>query len=362
MLGLMCGDALGMAVEGRPPVEIMRKHGMIRDLLPGSLPAGAYTDDTVTAGALAESLVARRGFDPEDFAGRLAATYEARRGYGRGTREVIARLATGVPWDQAGKSVFGVGSFGNGAAMRVAPLGLLYHGDLEVAARLARLSAQVSHSHPLGQAGAAVQALAIALSLRAGIGGRPVADPAGLEPEGFLEEIEARLEAKEGLFRERLETVALLLDREQAPDLDSGPREVLAWAETVAGVLGNDSRAFQSVPTALYLFLSRRGNLEETLISAVALGGDTDTIAAMAGALAGAYSGLEALPQRWIEGLEEGARGRRYIAGLADDLFLLWLEEHADHANGDAALINGRRTEFGADPPATQRPSEWDRG
>lgn len=322
LLGTMCGDALGMPVEGWPPIEIVRRYGIIRELVAGRLAAGSYTDDTQMTIALAESLVARRGYDSGDLAERLLAGYEPRRGYGRGSREALARLAAGVPWEEAGKSSFGVGSFGNGAAGRVAPIGLLYHRELGLAAQVARLSAEPTHTHPLGKAGAAVQAMAVALALRWGV-------TEGVEPSPsqFLDLIEAELEPHEGLFRERLETIRLLLDRDEPPPLQARSTEMLEWAKSVGSVLGNDSRSFQSVPPAIYVFLCCLSDAETGMTAAVALGGDTDTIGAMAGALFGAYLGVDGLPQHWIAGLEGGARGRDYVGGLADDLFLLWLEE-----------------------------------
>ncbi len=321
MLGSMIGDALGMPVEGNSVQEIAERHGEVRDFLQARLGAGTYTDDTQMMMAVAESLVARRCLSGPDMARRFVERFESARGYGAGTREAIHRLSRGIPWDQAGKSVFGVGSFGNASAMRAAPVGLLYHENLGRLVEAARTSSQITHSHPLGLGGAAVQALSVALALRWGVRGPDTFDEAG-----FLSTLVDHLEPQESLFQERLETVDHVLERLAPPGEGADQDEVLEWAQEVGAVLGNDSRSFQSVPTSIYLFLAYRESLELALVRAVSLGGDTDTLAAMTGALSGAYRGVEAIPERWISGLESGARGREYLLGLADDLFLVWLE------------------------------------
>lgn len=83
--------------------------------------------------------------------------------------------------------------------------------------------------------------------------------------------------------------------------------------------LGNGIEAFNSVPTAIFSFIAHT-TFEASLIHAVSLGGDTDTIAAMCGAIAGAKYGLEGIPERWLIKLEN----REYIEKLAKDLFAIY--------------------------------------
>lgn len=321
LLGTFVGDALGMPVEGLAAGTIRYRHGLVRDMLDARLGKGTYTDDTEMTVAVAESLVARRGFDGAHMAARFVAGLDRARGYGRGTLEALDRVAAGTPWQRAGARTYGSGSFGNGAAMRAAPVGLLFHGDLHAAMDVARAQSDITHSHPLGRAGAAVMAGGVAMAVR---WGTEIAGP--LLPAAFLEPIAAGLLDNERLFDECLAKVVHMLGECPGLPVDAGDDERLAAATHVAGVLGNDTRAFQSVPAALYSFLAHPRDPEQALITAVSLGGDTDTIAAMAGALCGAYRGRLAWPRRWIDALEQGPRGRDYVAGLADDLFLIWLE------------------------------------
>lgn len=324
LLGTFVGDALGMPVEGLAPGAISYRHGVVRDMLEARLGKGTYTDDTEMAIAVAGSLVAHRGFDGAHMAAALTAGLDRVRGYGRGTLEALDRVAAGVPWQRAGAHIYGSGSFGNGSAARAGPVGLLLHRNVPEAMETARAQSDITHSHPLGRAGAAVMAAGVALAVRWGTESRLAPGPAS-----FLQPIAAGLHDNEHLFDECLDKVVHMLGQCPGLPAEAGDEERAHVAIRVAAVLGNDSRAFHSVPAAFYSFLAHPEDPEQALITAVSLGGDTDTIAAMTGALCGAYRGAEAWPDRWIGALERGPRGRDYVTGLADDLFLTWLELHS---------------------------------
>ena len=122
LLGLALGDAMGAPFEGSPPGEKSLKH------LPAAL---TYTDDTEMAMGVAESLAAKKGFNQKDMAERFVKNFNPRRGYGPGTIAVLNLIGQGIPWDRANRMVFPQGSFGNGAAMRAAPIGLFFYRDTE---------------------------------------------------------------------------------------------------------------------------------------------------------------------------------------------------------------------------------------
>lgn len=293
LLGVAVGDALGARYEGR---RVPRWETLLRLVdSPGAL---RYTDDTHMTIGLAESLLERDGFDGAHMAHLFARNYAAEpwRGYGRGPRLIFRLLQRGVPWDEAARSLFGgTGSLGNGAAMRVAPAALFAFPDLEAVEELARRTALVTHTHELGIEGAALQACAVALLLL-----RPPGEP--LEAGEYLRALGERLRTE--AFRERLERVRALLPE--------APRE-----EVVARV-GNGVEAHEAVPAALYAFLRHPRSFAEAVLYAISLGGDTDTIACMTGALAGAHLGEEAIPPSWRQGVEGADRLRE----LADALLL----------------------------------------
>lgn len=295
LLGTFVGDALGMPVEGLTAEEILARYGQLRDMLPARLDAGKYTDDTEMMIGLAESLCRCRGIDGNDLARTFCQNFDIQRGYGLGTARVIYLLQQGEPWEEASKKVFPGGSYGNGAAMRVAPVACFYALEPEQLRQAAMASARVTHAHPLALEGAALQAYAISLALTA-------ASPINVFE--FVRRLKDFLPAYSEEFRNRLDCMERLL--ESAPSR----KEVIFQ-------LGNDFRATHSVCTAIYAFLRYPDSFEEALVYAVNLGGDTDTIGAMTGAISGAYHGKQGIPSRWLDRLEDGYKGRSYVEELA---------------------------------------------
>ncbi len=304
LLGTMVGDMLGAPFEGQPHEVVAARLGTDTDDTAGWIRRSRYTDDTQMMIGVTESLVERGQFDGADMARRFAENYEPFRGYGAGAHHVLAALRQGYPWGQAATLVFPDGSFGNGAAMRVAPVGAFHHHDLAELRRAAEGSAAITHAHALGKEGAALQACAVALAVRTQLG--------EFDPVGFLGQLVAFVRPDADEFTRRLASIGSLLDAEPTVD-------------RVVADLGNDIRAHGSVPAAIYAFLAHHDSFEQAVAYAVMLGGDTDTIGAMTGAIAGALHGVEAIPADWYEGLENSAKGRDYVHTLAARLF----ERHA---------------------------------
>jgi poly(ADP-ribose) glycohydrolase ARH3 len=265
-----------------------------------------YTDDTQMTIAVAESLLARARFDGQDIADRLVLSFDTRRSYGSSVYSILQGLKRGVSWEEAGRHRGGEGSPENGGAARVTPLALLYHDAEKGCLQLvAEVSSAITHAHPLGREGAALQAAAIALAVRC--------DPrVSLHPIEFLGEVASSVCLRTSAFTEALRQIASLLE------CRPGPREV-------AAALGNGCEAHRSVPAALYAFLAHRDSFEDAVRFAVRLGGDTDTIAALCGALVGAYAGDAAIPDAWLNVVENDEKGRDYVSQLANSLYALWL-------------------------------------
>ena len=180
MLGTLVGDALGAKFEGRPIVE----RADVDAWLGASEPL-RFTDDTHMTMGMADSLLACHGFDGAHMANtfKLDFRHEPWRGYGPGPARIFDMLDRGVAWDAAAASMFGgIGSFGNGSAMRVVPAALFAHPDLEAVAALARQSSIVTHTHELGVEGAVLQAVAVSLLL-------DERDGSALDVERFLERL-----------------------------------------------------------------------------------------------------------------------------------------------------------------------------
>jgi len=266
MLGCAVGDALGAPFEGtlNPRIDEISFRGR-------------WTDDTHMMLGIAESLVARGGMNNEHMMERFMENYrrEPWRGYGPGPPTIFRMVRGGVPWDQAASRLFhGDGSFGNGSAMRVAPIGLLYHHDSETLREMAYRSSALTHTHELGMEGASLQAYAVSLALRL----------SEIDPLEFLGEIEGF--ARSQVYKEKMRAAAKLLEADR--------REVIHS-------LGHSVEAFKSVPTAIYSFARNPTDFSDAITYAISLGGDTDTIGAMCGAIAGAHHGEEGIPQKWRE-------------------------------------------------------------
>jgi len=160
MLGCSLGDALGSKYEGLSMTNITLANAEF---------TGKWTDDTHMMIGVAESLIECGGFNGEHMTWTFVHNWQREpwRGYGPGPLEVFRMILTGTPWFKAAKRLYGgLGSLGNGGAMRITPIALLYYDDEEKLREIAYRSAAITHAHELGMEGAAVQAYAIALVLR----------------------------------------------------------------------------------------------------------------------------------------------------------------------------------------------------
>jgi poly(ADP-ribose) glycohydrolase ARH3 len=331
LLGTMVGDAAGAPWEGSPggPSTEAAASADAKTPLGGnseavvagieldgylrSVSSLRYTDDTEMMVVLAESLAELGEIDPDQIALAFAERMDASRGYGTGAIQVLRRIADGEPWQTANRAAFSDGSFGNGAAMRVAPVGAFYHHDPSALHGAAVAQAQVTHAHPDGVAGAVVQAHAVGIALFAGLHQQPI------RPDYFLRAVAGRILAR-GMGDEHL------LFRLQAAAQFAMHGSSL---DELRDEIGNGVTALEAVPAALALFLAARGEVQETLGMALQLGGDTDTIAAMAGALAGAYWGEDELPASALEALAAETRGVDYVRAVADRLTDRWRKQNA---------------------------------
>jgi poly(ADP-ribose) glycohydrolase ARH3 len=308
-LGTFAGDALGEPVEGWPHRAIKSRFGLLDTIIREE---GRYTDDTQMMTGILETLLEKKGFDPGVCARRFQENFDPRRGYGRRIFGVVERIRQGIPWDQVGTD-----SFGNGGAMRIAPLGCFYYRDLEALRENAILSARITHNHPEGLAGAVAQATAVGLAVQCSLSTEP------FNPERFLSGIKAQVIDMDKGFAESLngiKSVSAVLRLDDSKRQTCSPEDsILKAIEALAGRYELSLRAIESVPAAIGAFLLTH-SFREAVVLAVNLGGDTDTIGAMAGAVAGAYYGFSQIPQEWLKALENGTKGRDYVIGCVREL------------------------------------------
>ncbi len=316
LVGQALGDALGFVVEGQPAsfcrryVEERLEGGKVLTTGRRPYPFGQYSDDTQLARELMQSYAAKGRFDPEDYAGRIAAIFSEGRivGRGRATEAAAERLAQGVPWDEAGTPP---PSAGNGSAMRAGPIGLFFYDDLDGLALAAREQGVITHRDTRCSAGAIAVAGAVALALGEGPVDR-------LDFLGRLSELTVRVEAP---FAEALMSlsgwVALppeeVVVRISRVGLEGDPED--GWG-------GISPFVVPSVLWSLYSFLRSPEDYRQTIRTAIAVGGDVDTTAAMAGAISGAHLGLSAIPRKLAEKLtDQGSWGLSGLTDLADECY-----------------------------------------
>jgi poly(ADP-ribose) glycohydrolase ARH3 len=240
---------------------------------------------------VAETLVECGRIEEPHLCQRFAANYVPQRGYGRGARVVIEAMVHNDDHKWLAANLFPGGSFGNGAAMRVAPVGLMFHHDLDALWEQARLSALPTHTHPLGVEGAQLVALAVGL----------VASSSVFDRESYFATLAARCSSLE--YSGPLHRASKV----------SNPKDL--------ALFGNGIEATSSVVTAIAAFALAAGSYAQSIGSAILLGGDTDTIAAMAGSISGAFLGWESIPNHLLDRLEDRHQGQQYIKNLAERLY-----------------------------------------
>lgn len=273
LLGLAVGDALGMPVEGFSREQIKKIYGEIDDFRSSpyrDLEAGEFTDDTEQALIVAEVIIEKNFFDPETFSEKLKNWFVKAKRVGPTSAEAIRRLLIGYDWRSSG-----VYSDTCGAAMRVAPIGLVYCFDLDLVKKYAEVSAIVTHKGPAVSAAESV-ALAIACNVL-----------------GYSEEVVLKVISKK--VEDELLVDKILFSYElRDKDLDLAVEKI-----------GNSISSYETIPMAFYCFFSGK-NFEESLKLAVNAGGDTDSIAAICGGLKGS-AGFK-VPEKWLKKLKDRER------------------------------------------------------
>lgn len=240
-----------------------------------------FTDDTLMAISIVSILEQCGRIDQDRLADSFAKLYDSSRGYGPAMHQLLLRIKHGADWQPESTALFdGQGSFGNGSAMRVAPLGAYFADDLDIAVEQARLSAEVTHCHAEAVAGAIAVALAAALAARG----------SNIDRRDFLQQV---LNLTPDSFVRRGIQRAIGL-----PDETSVSEAVK--------VLGNGSRVTcpDTVPFALWCAASHLDSYEDAIWTTVSGLGDRDTTCAIVGGIVALSAGIASIPSSWLEHCE----------------------------------------------------------
>lgn len=291
--GLALGDALGMPTQVMSRRDVVRAYGTLTGFAPAGpgnpvsagMPAGSVTDDTDQAVIVGRLLLEGAGhIDPLRFAHELLAWEKDMKAKGSfdllgpSTKAALDRVAQGVPPSEAGR--YGTT---NGAAMRVTPVGIAFPAR-PTEAFLDRVveSCQVTHDTTVGIAGAA----AVAAAVSTGVGGGTLEDAVAAAV------VAARAGAERGHWIAGADIAARI---EWASELVKGVPEAEAL-DLVCSLVGTSVASQESVPAAFAVLSVAGGDPWRSTLLAANLGGDSDTIGAIAGAIAGSVAGLAALP------------------------------------------------------------------
>ncbi|WP_280489385.1 ADP-ribosylglycohydrolase family protein [Nocardia carnea] len=279
--GLSVGDALGQEFP------VMRRS--ISDLRAVNVTTGpwGWTDDTEMACSVVAELGTRGEIDQARLAAAFARRFDPRRDYGFTAVGILRRIGAGAPWREVSAAAYdNQGSCGNGAAMRVAPLGAFFAGDPDRITAEATRSAQVTHMHPEGICGAVAVALAAGQAAQARLTGtRPT-------PADFVTAVLERLD--DGETTRSIGRARILLG---------------ASVEQAAAELGNGSRvtAQNTVPFTIWAAATYLADYPAAIAACIEADGDIDTTSAIVGGIVAAYTGKDSpggVPAAWLAARE----------------------------------------------------------
>jgi len=306
ILGLAVGDALGYPMEFMSLAQIKKKYGNdgLTELSPVAVPGvGAlYSDDTQMSVAIADALIeiAGQDYDIGSIMNNIKREFikwmnspENNRAPGMTCMAGCRAMMMGKHWSKSGNP----DSKGCGAAMRSAPIGLVYHDDLEKLGETAYAASICTHAHPDGIASGIATAYLTQMALH------------NYNPELYTKSLikfTKKMEEKYGFnsrgFREKMLEIEELEGKDIEKDIST---------------LGQGFVGDEAVAIALYCFLKSPDDFRKTVIMAANHDGDTDSTACIAGAISGAYNGIEAIPGDWILNLEK----HEELENLAHKLF-----------------------------------------
>jgi len=331
LIGQCLGDALGFPVEGYPP-EVCRQYvdgalgeGLTEKHGRGPFSFGQYTDDSQLARELLQSYAETGRFEPGKYANRISAIFSEGRivGRGRATDQAAIRLSQGVSWEKAGTPP---PSAGNGSAMRAGPVGLLFFDDPEKLIQAAYDQGRITHQDSRCSAGAVAIAGAVSLSLH----------NEKVQTKDFIYRLSEWVQGIEqsvaDCIKQLTEWLPLPPDKAVTyiakAGLESEYSEVWQGYVPHGSYQGISPFVTGSVLWSLYSFLKTPGDYRETICTAIRVGGDVDTTAAMAGAISGAYNGLNEIPSNLSRLLtDQGTWGFDELVDLADKCYDLKIQQ-----------------------------------
>lgn len=293
LLGVSIGDTLGHPFEGIIRERIYSQFDDFKEFIKNKRKIfKTYTDDTQLTLHTAEALIQDLGFNVENFVREYVKWLDDPPiGPGFGCISSIQKLKYGIPWQKAASN-----SGGNGTAMRVSPIGLFYCKDINNLIKAAIKSSIITHSHPAASVGAVVIARAVAFLIDKSI------ETSFSIDDFFATIISSISNSQKDIWEEFIE----ILNRVKNSLNISVEAGLIKFSQVgvkapffIEDYLGKafvHPYTLSTVACALFVFLKNLNSFEDCIIQLATAGGDSDTVGAIGGSLAGAYFGLKNIP------------------------------------------------------------------
>ncbi len=314
LLGVTIGDTLGHPFEGKLRSEIYSYFDDFEDFKHNNRRLfRTYTDDSQLTLHIAEALIKGNGFNIDYFIREYINWLDDPPiGPGYGCISSIRKLKYGVHWKDAASN-----SGGNGTTMRIAPVGLFYSKDIKALKTTAIKSSIITHSHPAASAGAVVIARAIAFLIDK--------DPeTGFSIDEFFDVIITSISnSQDEIWEEFIQILNKLKSNLNIP-IESGLIKFSQagvkspyFIEQYLGQAFVHPYTISTVICSIFIFLKRLTSFKECIFELATAGGDSDTVGAIGGSLAGVYFGLESIPPDLIKLVKDNKK----ILNISEELY-----------------------------------------
>ena len=314
LFGVAIGDTLGHPFEGKLRTQIYSYFDDFESFVRQNKSIfRTYTDDTQLTLHLAKALIKGNGFKVDyiikEFINWLD---DPPIGPGYGCISSIRKLRYGVQWEQAASN-----SGGNGTTMRIAPIGLFYCKDPKALKTAAIKSSIITHSHSAASAGAVVIASAIAYLINRN-------PDAGFSVEEFFNVITSSIsDSQDEIWKEFIEILLKVKSNLDMP-IESGLIKFSQagvkspyFIEDYLGQAFVHPYTISTVACSLFIFLKKLSSFKECIFELSTSGGDSDTVGAIGGSLAGVYFGLQNIPPDLIKLVKNNKK----ISSLSEELY-----------------------------------------
>ena len=320
LIGSAIGDTLGSPFEGKLREEIFSQVNDFEDYLwKNKKKFNTYTDDTQLTLHLAEALIQGNGFSLNNVIREFILWIDdppIKPGYGCLTS--IRKLKYGVTWKKAAST-----SGGNGSIMRITPIGLFYCKNIELQKKMTELSSVITHSHPAATAGAIIIARAISYLIECH-------NKIQINTEDFFNEMISSISHLETDIQEEfidaLKKLKENLDLSLEPGLIKFSQIGVKSPYFIEQYLGKafvHPFSMSTVICTLFIFLKNLDSFTKCIFLLSTCGGDTDTVGAIGGGLAGAYFGFKKIPEELIKLVKKS----KYIIDISERLYKAYMKQ-----------------------------------